>query len=377
MTIKMQLSNTNLQAFLDLVKAGLWEKECLIKPLGDVDYNEIYRFSQEQSVDGLVAAGLELVSNMRVPQNVALTYAGVALQLENRNKAMNLFIAELTTKLRKEGVYFLLVKGQGVAQCYERPLWRACGDVDLLLDRDNYKKAKEILTSVASHVDEEDDRRLHLALTINTWIVELHGTLDGEWSKKVDMVVANIQKESLDKKEVREWKNGNVEVALPAIDDDVLFVFTHILQHFFRGGIGLRQICDWCRLLWTYRDSLDVQLLEARLRKSGLMSEWKTFAALAVEYLGLPQESIPFYSERGIHKKKASKVLDYVMEKGNLGHNSDESFRKDKSRFFIKLISFIRNTRNAIKVGLIFPMDSLKAWWNMTGLSFVAVVKGK
>lgn len=52
----------------------------------------MYRFAQEQSVVGLVAAGLEHVQDVKVPQNVALSFAGATLQLEHRNKAMNEFV---------------------------------------------------------------------------------------------------------------------------------------------------------------------------------------------------------------------------------------------------------------------------------------------
>ena len=64
-------------------------------------------------------------------------------------------------------------------------------------------------------------------------------------------------------------------------------MFTHILQHFYKGGIGLRQICDWCRLLWMYRTELDLAKLEGRLRRAGLMTAWKAFGAFSVEYLGM------------------------------------------------------------------------------------------
>ena len=60
------------------------------------------------------------------------------------------------------------------------------------------------------------------------------------------------------------------------------------LQHFFVGGVGLRQICDWCRLLWTYRERIDRDLLLRRLQEMWIVSEWKAFGAFAVEYLGLP-----------------------------------------------------------------------------------------
>ncbi len=92
---------------------------------------------------------------------------------------------------------------------------------------------------------------------------------------------------------VRSCLNGKTQVFLPEINCDVVYVFTHILQHFFKGGIGLRQISDWCRLLWTYRDSLDHGLLESRIKNMGLMSEWKTFGSLAVTCL-IEMKNLPF-----------------------------------------------------------------------------------
>ena len=83
---------------------------------------------------------------------------------------------------------------------------------------------------------------------------------------------------------MRVWKNDGADVPLPSPDNDVIIVFTHFLQHFFVGGVGLRQICDWCRLLWTYRDSIDRGLLERRLKEMGIVSEWQAFGAFVVEY---------------------------------------------------------------------------------------------
>ena len=98
--------------------------------------------AEEQSVVGLVAAGLEHVTDMKLPKEDVLQFVGQALQLETRNAAMNQFLAGLINNLRTAGIYTLLLKGQEVAQCYEKPLWRACGDVDLYLSDDNYEKAK-------------------------------------------------------------------------------------------------------------------------------------------------------------------------------------------------------------------------------------------
>lgn len=200
---------------------------------------------------------------------------------------MNEFVGRLIEKLRREDVYSLLVKGQGVAQCYVRPLWRSSGDVNLLLSEDNYKKAKAVLAPLASSVERENRYTKHLGMIIDNWEVELHGNLRSCISRKVDRGLDEIADSVFYGGYVHSWMNGRTHVFLMGADCDVFYVFTHILQHFFQGGIGLRQVCDWCRLLNRYHQELDLRLLETRLRKAGIMTEWKTFAALAVDILGM------------------------------------------------------------------------------------------
>ena len=109
-----------------------------------VDYEEIMRLAEEQSVVGLVTAGLEHVSDVKVPQEWLLQFIGQTLQIEQRNKEMNAFIADLVSKMRRRDIYLILVKGQGVAQCYDKPEWRSSGDVDFLVHGDNTNWLKSI-----------------------------------------------------------------------------------------------------------------------------------------------------------------------------------------------------------------------------------------
>jgi len=60
--------NCNQQAFIALVKAGLWNKEVRLLPSNIIDFKEVLRFAEEQSVVGLLAAGIEQVRDFRVPQ---------------------------------------------------------------------------------------------------------------------------------------------------------------------------------------------------------------------------------------------------------------------------------------------------------------------
>lgn len=354
----MRLSNSQ-QAFLALVRAGLWEKEAQISQYGNIDFNGILRLSGEQSVVGLVAAGLEHVVDVKLPKEDVLQFVGQALQLEQQNQAMNAFISKLVEKMRAAGIYTLLLKGQGVAQCYERPLWRSCGDVDLFLSDDNYKRAKELLMPIASLIEKEHDREKHLGMTIDGFVVELHGTLYCGLSSKIEKGLDEIKKAAFYEGKVRSWMCEWTQVFLLNADEDVVYVFTHMLQHFFKEGLGLRQICDWTRLLWRYKDLLNRGLLESRLREMGLMSEWNAFGAFAVDYLGMPTDAMPFYSSSQKWKSKAKRICKFVMEVGNMGHNRDNSHH-NKSYLVRKTYSLGRRCGDLMRHGMIFPLDSLR-----------------
>ena len=349
-TNKHELRN-NKQVLLGLVKAGLWERDVELRKYGATDYSQILQLAMEQSVVGLVAAGLERVKDMKVPQEWALQFIGQTLQIEQRNKAMNGFIAELVEKMREAGIYTLLVKGQGVAQCYEKPLWRPSGDVDFLLSEENYKKAKEFLLPLSSGNKNEERYSRHLGMSIGEWYVEIHGTLRTGLSARVDKIVDAVQNNVFYGGKVRSWMNGKTQMFLPAPTEDVFLVFTHFIKHFYKEGMSLRQVCDWCRLLYTYRGELDYGLLESWIRKTGLMSEWQGFAAVAVEYLGMPEDAMPLIKFRD----ESLEFRDRLK---------DREYRKYKKKAE-KIIRFILNgshgkVKDTWRIGKIFPWHTFK-----------------
>lgn len=187
----------NQLVFFELLRAGLWGKEVRLSQYKDIDYSAVTRLAEEQSVVGVIAAGLEKVVDVKAPKEEVLKIVGQTLQLEQRNRAMNAFVAKLITTLQEEGVHAILVKGQGIARCYENPLWRACGGVDLLLNADDYEKAKVFLSSIASEEEKEDVRRKHIGLIIDSWVVELHGSMMPLiLSKKTDIIIEELADQS-------------------------------------------------------------------------------------------------------------------------------------------------------------------------------------
>jgi len=368
--------NRDIEALLALLRAGLWENEARLSTLEGIDFDEVYRLAEYQSVTGLVAAGLEHLRGVKAPQRVVLQFVSTTLQLETRNRAMNDYLQVLINKLRTAEIYALLLKGQGIANCYEKPLWRTCGDIDLFLSNDNYKKAKQLLTPLAKSIEPEEVYKKHLGLVIDGWLVELHGNLYSSLSRRVERALDDIYTDTFYKGEVRSWDNVGTQVFLMSKENDIVYVFTHILQHYFHGGIGLRQICDWCRLMWTYKESLNHGLLESRIREAGLMTEWKVFAYFAVKELGMPDDAIPFYVNNAKWQRKAEQIKEYILETGNFG-NRDLNYVRESSYLSRK----IQSLRNTIGETLLhfktFPLDSIRFFIYYLGIRLKALARGE
>lgn len=365
-----------LKQFLALLRAGLWEQSAGIASDEPMDFKALYRLAEEQSALGLVAAGLEHLEGRVVPPSELRDFLETVMYLDKRNVSMDAFVGELFRRLDGAGIRALLVKGQGVAQCYERPHGRMSGDVDLLLDADNYLKAKAFLTPVATKVDEEQVDRKHLGMRIGPWKVELHGTMWTSLPARVDAVIDRVQQDCMDG-HVRLWRNGDIDIPLPAPTEDAVLIFTHFLAHFFYGGIGLRQVCDWCRLLWTYRDSIDRARIEELVLQAGIISELKAFAAYAVDYLGMPAEAMPMYDASPKWRRKAQRISAFLMEKGNLGHNRDKSYYTKYPYLVYKAISLWGHIRDTFKRFWIFPLDSVRVFRRTLVGGARTVVEGK
>lgn len=389
------MRDNSLEAFFVLVRAGLFpvhgegvmvhgqdkrQSRAIESLFRDVDWNEVYQLAQEQSVQGIVLQGIERFKNHNVdlrsattgdacqsknlnfdiPQILLLQWIGEVQVIEQQNKEMNAFVADLIEKLRQNDIYALLVKGQGVAQCYEKPLWRCSGDVDLFLDDVNYEKAKRLLMPLASEVETESVGSKHLGMTINDWIVELHGSLRVGLPNKINRVLDDIKTETFNRGNVRSWMNGQTEVFLLGKENDIVYVFVHFFNHFYKEGVGLRQLCDWCRLMWTYRDEIDVKKIEDCIQEMGLVSEWKAFYNLASRYLGMPDIGVGIMARDSRYDKKADRIMEFVLKSGNMGHNRDMSHFSKYPYLIRKCVSMCRRIGDLINHARIFPLDSLR-----------------
>ena len=373
------IRKTNIEVFFELLKAGLWERETRLSKFGNIDYRVLYTLAEEQSVIGLITAGLEQVKDVKIPQEWTLQFIGSTLQMEQRNRAMDFFIEGLITRMREAGIYTLLVKGQGVAQCYERPLWRSSGDIDFYMSDTTFQEAKRFFRPLVTKFDPDNEYTRHINMHYGEWVVEIHANQRCSLSPRINRVMNEVHYDLFYNGKVRSWINDGTQIFLPSPGNDAIIIFTHFFNHFYRGGVGLRQICDWCRLLWTYRDTLDLKLLEKRIHKAGLLDEWRAFGAFAVKYLGMPIEAMPLLDDdlNANLNRKADRICEFILEVGNFGHNRDTSYYVKHPFLIRKAISASWRFKDWLRHARIFPMDSIRFLFGMTISSLIAVSHGE
>lgn len=331
----MNHSNT-IEQFFALIRSGLWGGKAASSPFdGGADWEALLRLASMQSLTGIFADGAgTLPRELMPPAETARRLFVTVESIRRANRRLDTVLAELEAGLRREGIEGILLKGQGVARAYLNPERRMCGDIDLYPGKgDAYLRCCEIVRSLGESEGREDESEKHFHFNRRGCSIEIHSHVMLAADPFVNRRLQRWTDEMLDDpSKLRHVEINGVEVNLPPADFDAVFILQHIANHLLKGGIGLRQLCDWSRYLHVHAAEIDRARLRNNLRTLRLMNCWQLFGWLAVNRLGLPEAEMPFYSPR--HEKRALRCLRIILRKGNFGHY-DKAARRNLDINFI------------------------------------------
>ena len=209
--------------------------------------------------------------------------------------------------------------------------------------------------------------------------MELHGSLRVGLPKRINRVLDEIYTDTFNNGSVHSWNNNGTQIFTLSKENDIVYVFVHFFNHFYKEGVGLRQICDWCRLMWIYRNEIDVKKVEERIKRAGLVTEWKAFYSLASKYLGMPDlvqgSGLMVHDSR--FDKKADRIMEFVLKAGNMGHNRDMSHFSKYPFLARKCVSMGRRVGDLINHARIFPLNSLRFFPRIMWNGMKSAVRGE
>ena len=362
--------------FFALLRAGLWNEVPAREPFADgVDWEALYRLAFAQTVVPLVTDGVNRLPQECLPAEPERLdpFLGDMMATAKRNRVLDAFIPKLFTAL--EGIPVVLVKGQSLAQDYPDPERRQPGDIDLLLLPESYEAAKAILLPKATKVLDEEWSIWHQGMRFRSVEVEIHGSISTLMSRKLDRKLAALLEEQFDGRVFPTVPIGGADIPVPDADFNAVFVFVHFLQHYWSGGVGLRQLVDWMTFVSVHKRDIHPVILEKRLEDLGFLRVWKTFTGFAQEYLGCPAEKLPLAAAPDAGKN--ARIWRYVRRCGNFGKNVDRS-RGKESYLVRKIHSFWRLVvADRLRHFPVFPQESIRFFLGAFGYGLQRLAKGE
>ncbi len=264
--------------------------------------------------------------------------------------------------MKNAGIPCVILKGFASALYYPDPLMRSMGDVDFLVDTDNFEDANKVLVENGYETTGKN-HDVHDVYIGKICRCEMHfqpsGIPDGKAGVKVRKYLSGL----LDKSETAKTELGDITV--PSAYHHGLIILLHMCHHLTGDGLGLRHLCDWAMFLNSIGEEKFLEMFEKTIKSIGLWNFAKIMTFISCEYLGLPGMEWA----KNADKKLADYILIDIIIGGNFGQkhadrshesllitNKNEKEISMLRQFFISANSIVyKNWKAARKFKILLP----------------------
>lgn len=345
-------TENEVEMFLYLLRTSLWGSvadDRQVPDIGRVRMAALWQLAKEQTVEGLIAESLHKLYADN-PEASMPDFTKLGMNMVYQHQRLNDTIVTLFRHLSEMGIFPVLLKGQGNAARYPNPYLRQCGDIDIYIGEKDFDRAcrdvAELVGEVAVEKAELSEKHLHF--TYDRLPIEYHRIAERLTNPIVNRRFQVLTHYWLTPERCDKVLINNHPISVPGLQFNALYVFNHTWHHFISGGIGLRQICDWCLILHEAAGKIDIAQLETDLRQLHLLKPWQIFAHIAVEKLGLRPEEMPLYSP--LYHEQTEKVWQIVLKGGNFGRYETPRNKASEPYLKRKFKSFILHHKNTYRL---------------------------
>lgn len=343
------------------------------------DIKSIYEIAKKQSLLGVLFNALDksgfkptdVEQHKAEFEDLLMQWMGDKVKIERRNEKLNKDVVEVTDWLNKEGFESCLLKGQGNALLYPNPSLRTCGDIDLWVRPKVSNGFENDIKTIISFVRKNAQSKCRAiyhhvdGLEWNSTEVEVHYRPHFMQDFTYN---ARLQKYFLDNadKQFRHYVPINIkEVAVPTPSFNIVFQISHIYQHLFKEGIGLRQVLDYYYVLKSYAElhNKDGINWNKVLTYLGLKNITSAIMWILIRKFGMNPDWAIVESD----EKRGRFVLNEILQGGNFGKYDERNARFGHSKIGKNVQRICRDAR----LVRYFPSEALiepffriwHAWW--------------
>ena len=341
-------------SFFPILCSSLWGHS-FQKALTSKQFLHVMALAEEQTVFGLVFDVLKDVQiDGLTDRSVIYTSVGRSEVIKQQNLVLNKELVWFAGKIEEGGLDCLVVKGQTIAQLYQKPELRQSGDIDFLLPTDlGYNLNLNRIFPDAGITERLSEKEF--GFDHNNTRYELHIRLLDFGCKKHQKLWDTIEASELSHGKYGK-DNGyfvdvdGMKVRTLSPTTNAAYVFLHLYFHLMREGVSIRQFCDWTMVLHHYHDEIDRQQLTDIITKLDMLNAYKAFGCIVVDELGLPEKEFPMELTDNDRQWK-DKILYDIFRGGNFGKQN----HKAKSAFGYKMETLRLAVRNSIRYYRLAP----------------------
>lgn len=346
----MKVMDDNQRVLLTLIENALWLKSAKVSA---ADWEKVEKMAKEQGVLWMLYLGAKKISN-QIPLECLRSWRAIMHSAVVFNEQINIVQNELLDWLFQEQIPAVILKGMSCSRYYPYPEARSLGDIDILINKENYRAVDYYLRQ-RGYSPSKTEHDFHVGYYGKETVIEVH------------FAGTSLPKSSCSQRIIEEMNRFIEErqdvivndMRFPVLSDthQALMLLLHKERHMLEDGIGLRQLCDWCTFVGGETSSHWEEGTLELLGECGLLTYAKVLTKACVKYLGLNCKSAPWCED--VDEKLADAMIMEVFRGGSMGKAEQEGM----SGLFIDRSVLGQSIQSRMK-GLIVSLNTIayKNW---------------
>lgn len=305
------LWNKTEQTVLDLLATNLFGADRSVVP--EFDFSEVWQEAYLHAVP-LLAFSSGITD---MPQDFKAFLRGqfnIIITRNSRRIGEHVFLHKLLTEA---DIKYTIIKGFACSLYYPDPLLRLIGDVDFLVNPEDFDRAEALLIE-KGFTPVKSTGESHKVFVYKGCRYEMHHEPAGVPNGEIGDVTKVLLKEAASSAHSHTTEFGTINV--PDKFHHGLIILLHMGHHLNGEGIGLRHLCDWAVFVNSMSRADFCKLFEESLKSIGLWHFACVLTSLCVEYLGCSPEITT--AEIDVNSLGAY-MLD-IIKGGNFGQKDDD-----------------------------------------------------
>lgn len=345
------------QLLLSLLRSSLFREKPDASMFAEADWASLFRLADVQTVSSLLLDGTEMLPPelLTFSLDLKLKQIGQMQRMEQLNRLHRSVIIKIDNVLKAEGIQAVFMKGQTTALRYPNPLHRTPGDIDFVVSSDVFDKTMAVMQTIGS-VDHDLVHEHHGMAWVDGVTVEPHYKVHNYQRPSADRTMQKMFADIFPAHLYRAAIDGHEVSIFPPTFESV-FLISHMVNHIYEEGLGLRQVIDYTLFLNACADKIEWAQHQIFLRRMHMERAWRIFTCISVAYLGLPLPTmIEPFSRR--ERQRADKMMEDIMQVGNFGRGKyvfQHNGMADAWRNYCWV------AKRCVRLGFVCPSEA--RWW--------------